>query len=126
MRVVGISEREVKQIVFRVLTRLKHAHGTVSIHFVGDRRMARLNELFRGKHGPTDVLSFPDALGSGDIFLCVPHLHRQARRWGVNYREESIRMLIHGMLHLGGYDHERKKDADCMFTLQEKLLAQCV
>ena len=94
--------------------------------------MRAMNRQTRGIDRPTDVLSFnpaeapvawprfPGAADDlGDLFLCVPYIRRQARRFGVPYREEFLRMLVHGVLHLLGYDHTTKKDAQRMFAVQE-------
>ena len=75
--------------------------------------MARLNRLYRGIPGPTDVLSFPmiDTCGGdtsilGDIVVCIPRVLSQSREYGVTFYDELLRLLLHGLLHLLGYDHE--------------------
>ncbi len=97
--------------------------------------MKRLNNQYRGKNTTTDVLSFSlqegiSLSGSnnelGDIFISVPQIKRQAHRLHISVREEFIRMLIHGVLHILGYDHEKEKDAKRMFSIQEKFLTQLV
>ena len=130
-----IGEARVKRIVEAVLRHLSHSHASVAVHFVGLRRMQRLNRVYRGLDRPTDVLSFSlregdragKALGAeewGDVFLCVPYLTKQARRFGVSYEEECIRMLIHGLLHLAGFDHDTRGRAKKMFQHQERLLSR--
>lgn len=82
----------------------------VSVLFCGDRRMARLNRRWRGKDRPTDVLAFPAEGVSpgflGDIVISIPYASRQARRRGESRAREVDRLLLHGYLHLLGYDHE--------------------
>jgi probable rRNA maturation factor len=82
----------------------------VSVYFCGDRRMAGLNRRWRRRNRPTDVLAFPageaDALFLGDIVISVPYATRQARRRGESPSREMDRLLLHGYLHLLGYDHE--------------------
>lgn len=85
----------------------------VSVLLVGDGRMRKLNREYRGKDKTTDVLSFPQggpcgaALCSlGDIVISVPQTIRQAGEYGATFYEELARLLIHGLLHLLGYDHE--------------------
>jgi probable rRNA maturation factor len=82
----------------------------VSVYFCGDRRMAGLNRRWRRRNGPTDVLAFPaeesDARFLGDIVISVPFATRQARRHGESPSREIDRLLLHGYLHLLGYDHE--------------------
>jgi probable rRNA maturation factor len=77
--------------------------------FCGDARMRSLNRRFRGKDRTTDVLAFPAEDNGGflgDIAISVPYASRQARRAGDPPRREIDRLLLHGVLHLIGYDHE--------------------
>jgi probable rRNA maturation factor len=83
----------------------------VSILFCGDLRMRRLNRRYRGKDGSTDVLAFPaeaspGAALLGDIVVSVPWAKRQARQRGETPASETDRLVVHGFLHLLGYDHE--------------------
>lgn len=85
-------------------------HREVSVYFCGDRGMATLNGRWRGKKSSTDVLAFPaegeDEGFLGDIVISVPFATRQARQRGEPASRELDRLLIHGYLHLLGYDHE--------------------
>jgi probable rRNA maturation factor len=82
----------------------------VNILFCGDARMRELNRRYRGKDQPTDVLAFPagpEAPGLlGDIAISVPFAAREARRRREPRAREIDRLLLHGFLHLLGYDHE--------------------
>lgn len=120
----GILHARVEKIVGKILRHLKSQNASVAVHLIGDARMRTLNRVHRGSDWSTDVLSFPirEKEDWGDIFLSIPYLHRQAKRFGVPFEEEFRRMLIHGLLHLAGYDHETKKQARRMFRLQESLL----
>lgn len=97
----------------------------VSILFCGDGRMRRLNREWRGMDRPTDVLAFPaqepDGAGAllGDIVISVPYACRQARRRGETAAREMDRLLVHGFLHLLGYDHE--VDEGQMDALESRL-----
>lgn len=103
------------------------AADRVGICLVSDRRMREANRRFRGKDAPTDVLSFPgdvrpDVEGGrhlGDILISVERAGAQARTAGVPLERELRLLLIHGYLHLLGYDHER--DDGSMFRLQTRL-----
>lgn len=111
-----------------------------SIHFVGEQKIKTLNRQYRGVNRPTDVLSFPTQEGKrnkgpaypaakgdmGDLFLCVPFVVQQAKRFGVSPLEEARRMVIHGVLHLFGYDHMTSSDAKKMFPLQEAILKRAL
>lgn len=86
-------------------------------------QMVDLNEKFRGKKGATDVLSFA---GSGpflgDVVLCRPVLFEQAKAHELAPEEELAYLLLHGILHLLGYDHETSEsDAQKMFAIQDKI-----
>jgi probable rRNA maturation factor len=77
--------------------------------------MRALNAHYRGMARPTDVLSFPMSEGDslvpggllGDIVICVPKALSQSQEYGVSFYDELLRLLVHGLLHLLGYDHER-------------------
>ena len=75
-----------------------------------DYSIRKLNRKYRGKDRPTDVLSFafkdPDLLG--EIYISLQRVRVQARAYGLSYDEELKRVLIHGLLHLMGYDHHKK------------------
>jgi probable rRNA maturation factor len=85
-----------------------------SVAFVSDRRMKELNSFFRGKSATTDVLSFPheadefdpDASNLGDIVISVEQAERQAQENGLTLDGEIRQLILHGVLHLSGYDHE--------------------
>ncbi len=88
---------------------------TFSVVFVSDDRMKQLNELFCDKDTTTDVLSFPhepdefdrDKDNLGDIVISVEQAHKQAAENGLTLENEIKQLILHGLLHLCGYDHER-------------------
>ena len=81
--------------------------GSLGARFVGDREMRRVNRQFRGNDKPTDVLSFPGEEGHlGDILISVPTARRQAAEAGHGPDRELRVLLLHGVLHCLGYDHE--------------------
>ena len=85
-----------------------------TVAFVGDSRMKQLNEMFRGKRATTDVLSFPhepdefdpDKDNLGDIVISVEQAAKQAEENGLTLEGEIKQLILHGVLHLCGYDHE--------------------
>ena len=87
---------------------------TFTVAFVGDNRMKQLNELFRGKNATTDVLSFPhepdefdpDKNNLGDIVISAEQAQKQAAENGLTLDGEIKQLILHGLLHLCGYDHE--------------------
>jgi probable rRNA maturation factor len=93
-------------------------NAEVSVLLVGDKAMRSLNRRYRGKDRTTDVLSFPLREGPftriqphilGDIVLSLPAAARQAKAAGEPCHSEIGRLLVHGYLHLLGYDHERSR-----------------
>jgi probable rRNA maturation factor len=98
----------------------------VTLRFVGTREARRLNARFRGRDYATNVLTFvyDDVVPpAGDLVLCVPVLKREARAQGKTVRAHCAHLIIHGMLHLQGYDHERRVDATRMEARETALLA---
>ncbi|RJR17258.1 MAG: rRNA maturation RNase YbeY [Nitrospiraceae bacterium] len=101
------------------LSDLSGQAGTeLSILFVGDRKMKQLNTAYRGIRKSTDVLSFeaqiPLQKGMdnnilGDIVINVPRAESQAGAYGTGFYDEICRLLVHGTLHLLGYDHEKSE-----------------
>ncbi len=87
---------------------------TFSIAFISDDRMKQLNEMFRGKDSTTDVLSFPhepdefdpDKDNLGDIVISTEQAQKQAAENGLTLEAEIKQLILHGVLHLCGYDHE--------------------
>lgn len=81
----------------------------ISVTFVGPSRMRALNRAWKRHDRPTDVLSFalpgPDGVLAGDIYVCAAVAAEEARAAAVPLREELIRLVIHGTLHVLGYDH---------------------
>jgi len=108
--------------------------GSVSVAFVTDETIKRLNRTWRGIAKPTDVLSFipGDVPGSGaekivgDLVISPAYVKRSSKKQGVPYREELLRVLVHGILHLRGFDHATLKDEKKMFGLQERILSSLV
>lgn len=112
----------------------------VSVSFVDDEEITRLNEGYRGKRGPTDVLSFecdgvddgfdgmstPDGVDVpyelGDVVIAVDVAKRQTKEYGTTFREEIELLVTHGILHLCGYDHIEEEDAKVMEALERQIL----
>ncbi len=131
-RKIKLDSKALRAFVDEVLATVDEASGgEVSVAFVSNRRMTELNELFRGKEGTTDVLSFPheadefeaqsasssssdveeqvesNALNFlGDIVISVEQAANQAEENGLTLELEIKQLILHGVLHLCGYDHE--------------------
>jgi probable rRNA maturation factor len=91
---------------------------------VGAREGRRLNRSFRGKNYATNVLSFPYAKGVGDVILCHPVIAREARERRKPLAAHYAHLVLHGLLHLRGYDHEKKRKANRMARAEIRLLAR--
>ncbi|MBI3248070.1 MAG: rRNA maturation RNase YbeY [Deltaproteobacteria bacterium] len=107
----GVSRKELRQWMRRILRHLSQPQAELSLALVTDSEIHRLNRQYRGKDKPTDVLSFPlaDAVQPtllGDVVISVETATRQAQRRRHSLPEELQTLLIHGILHLLGYDHE--------------------
>jgi probable rRNA maturation factor len=83
----------------------------VNLRIVGEAEARRLNKQFRKTNRATNVLSFPYARGKGDVILCHPVIRREARAQGKSVAAHYAHLVVHGVLHLRGYDHEKKRDA---------------
>ena len=110
-------------------------HAVVSIAFVGRARIRGLNRRHLGRDRATDVLAFtltprlaagPRAPVVGDVYVCAAVGAGQARRFGAGPAEEVRRLVVHGVLHVLGYDHPRgpRRTASAMWRRQEQLLAR--
>ena len=104
-----------------------HAQKEITLVFLDPREAQRTNKQFRGKDYATDVLSF-DSMSAdslGELIMCPQVLQKQAKEHGLTYQEELGYMLLHGVLHLLGYDHEtNERDAKEMFGIQDEVFAQ--
>ena len=101
--------------------------ATVTIRFVGATEARALNARFRGKDYATNVLTFVYDVGSpraGDIVLCAPIVGQEAATQGKPLAAHYTHLVVHGMLHLQGYDHERDADAAAMEARETAILAR--
>jgi probable rRNA maturation factor len=101
--------------------------GGVNILLTTDAAVRRLNRDFRGKDKPTNVLSFPQAKGSphlGDIALAFETVKREAREQDKTLEAHTAHLVVHGVLHLQGYDHMNAKAAKRMEKLECDILGR--
>ena len=94
----------------------------VTLRIVGAREGRRLNRTFRKKDYATNVLTFAYGRGAGDLILCHPVIAREAREQGKTLAAHYAHMVVHGLLHLRGYDHEKKREAERMAREEIRLL----
>jgi rRNA maturation RNase YbeY len=132
---VKIDQARLERSARAILANVGEPSAELGILFVGDQRMRSLNRQYRGKDRTTDVLAFamreahtphavrvtPDMLG--DVVIAVPTAVRQAKQGQRSLDEELRVLLIHGILHLCGYDHERsEKEARRMHRRERMIL----
>lgn len=122
----------VAAIIRSVLARVGVEDAGVSVAFVSDAVMRRLNRTYRRRDAVTDVLSFGalrlpsedflELAPTGELIIAPREAARRAKKQNISLKEEVTLLLVHGSLHLAGYDHERPEDAAVMFPLQKKIL----
>lgn len=106
-----------------------HQTAIVSLALSSDAIVAELNERFRGKAKPTNVLSFPAGDGGldgqlGDIIIALETVEREAVEQGISFEHHLQHLVVHGVLHLLGYDHETTADAERMEALEIEILSK--
>lgn len=113
-----------------VATELKLRGQSACIALSSDAEVARLNAAYRGKAYPTNVLSFPAPASDeqnrflGDIGLAAETVVREAREQGVPLVDHLQHLIVHGLLHLEGYDHQTEAEAQVMEALEVRILAK--
>jgi probable rRNA maturation factor len=127
-----ISLRKLRRRTRIILDALKSPEGEISLLLVDDPQIAAMNRRFLGREGPTNVIAFPMREGRfsglspnllGDVVISVDTAHREARAAGSAVDERIAQLLVHGILHLYGYDHENDAaDARRMAAKSRRLL----
>jgi len=130
-----VSAPRVRADARRLLVALREADAELTVVLVNDTDIQRLNRDYRGKDRPTDVLAFAMREGPrtarddtvlGDVVISVDTATRQARERCVPVGDEVRTLLIHGVLHLLGYDHERSPAEARRMQAKERLLLQAL
>lgn len=137
---VSLDQDFLKKIIREVLIGEGRKEEDLSIALVGPGRMRKINKSYRGRNRATDVLSFPEAeikmkgfkIGPlqkrenlGEIIICLKEVRKNAKNYGTDFKTELTRVLIHGLLHLLGYDHEKsEKEAKEMEEKQDSYLSK--
>lgn len=115
-------EKKISDIL-RVVGRIaKIKKYDVSIAFVDEKTIRFANRIYRKKDSVTDVLSFSFKNDIGELLIYYSQARRQAKQFKHSVRREITFLIVHGMLHLFGYDHEKSKDTIKMFELQKKIM----
>ena len=100
--------------------------ASVTLRYVGEAEARSLNAEYRGKRYATDVLTFIYSARplEGDIVICAPVVAREARERGKSSRAHHAHLLVHGLLHLQGFDHEEEREAARMEARERRILAR--
>ena len=100
--------------------------SSFTVLLASDQRLKSLNRDFRGKNKATNVLSFPAAANAqgyrGDVALALGVTRREAKAEGKAFADHAAHLVVHGVLHLAGYDHQRPRDAKVMERLEVAIL----
>jgi probable rRNA maturation factor len=130
----GLDARRLKSVARTLLHEVNEGDSTLSITLVHDPAIQELNREHRGKDKPTDVLSFPlyepgEAAHEdterllGDVVISVDTARRQAAEYDASLQNEIYRLLIHGLLHVLGHDHEEAQERARMEAEERRLAA---
>jgi probable rRNA maturation factor len=119
---------QIKRAAGSTLRRVGRAGpASLTVLLTDDERLRALNRAHRGKHKPTNVLSFPAAPGSdylGDIAMAFGIAQGEAEAAGKPLAHHALHLAVHGVLHLLGYDHANAREADAMEALETEILAE--
>lgn len=123
------AKKHIKSDLLKTLKLLDQPNDSeICISFVDDKLIKELNKTYRNINRATDVLSFPqngpDYSILGDIVISVDTAKRHALKYGNNYEFEIKKLIVHGILHLLGFDHKKKKETAIMRDKEKQLLAQ--
>jgi len=115
-----VSQRFLKENTKKILRYLKKPAKPISLILVPPLEIKKLNDYWRGKNKATTALTFSE----GDIFLCPEEIKKQALKRKISQKKFYQLLLVHSILHLFGYTHDKKKDREKMENLENKLLAK--
>ncbi len=117
-----VDEDFLKELAKKILKEENKKEAELNIILVGQGRIKKLNKKYRGKNKITDVLSFSSQKNKkefivpleekkklGEVVICLRRVRKNAKRYNSDFKEELTRVLIHGILHLLGYDHEKSE-----------------
>ena len=122
---VPVRKDFLKRVARKVLEDKKTKCQDLSIVLVKPEKIKELNKKYRKKNRPTDVLSFKYNDNSGEIVICPEEVKKNAKKFSSNFKKESAKVLIHGILHLFGLDHEvSKRKAKAMEEKQNYYLSK--
>lgn len=126
----SVNEKDLSNTLQQVITDLGVGSSELLIRLAGKDEIQQLNNRYRGKDKPTNVLSFPSDIPKeidesilGDVVICTAVVQDEAKAQHKTFENHLIHMAIHGVLHLLGYDHIKGSEANEMEALEIKILA---
>jgi len=132
---LSIPSDELKKTATAILSALDCPDGELSLLIVDDPGIATLNQTYRGRSGPTNVLAFSMKEGAfgdvaphllGDVVISVETCQREAEAAGVSFQFHFTELLIHGILHLFGFDHEQSDEEERRMTEKSEEILRCI
>lgn len=135
----NVDQQAIKKLVQKLLDELGYTDFDIGIWFTTNKTIAKFNNVYRGKTGPTDILSFPyhtnikagqkikvsdpDSKNLGDLILSLEYIHKTPQWRETPENQRLPILLVHGICHLIGYDHETDSDYNIMNKKERALLA---
>ncbi len=118
----NVDVAELEKLIELLEPEITSLPGEISVVFVDDPEISRLNEKYYGREGITDVLAFPYENNFSEIILNPYQHRRQAEKYDNTFNEETIENIIHALLHLAGYDHTSAEDGEKHLDRQHNLM----
>jgi len=134
----GLPPEFIRKIIKQSLKKLKvKKGGEISLVFTDEKTIRRLNKKYRKKNKPTNILSFvfadkknfvsPSSQGlKGEIIICPAQAKREAKKEGISLRSKITLLIVHGLLHLFGFDHKNKNQREKMEAKEKELINSAI
>ena len=130
------EQKDIQSVCSKICTHLQSVtnrvqKGQINIAGISSEEIQKLNYTYRKKDYPTDILTFPyfecftdckETQTAGEIVICRDVIQKQAKEKSISYQEELTILLVHGMVHMLGYDHETDEQYKQMSAIEKKLL----
>lgn len=123
------SKEQIENWALAALEGDSEVHAEIAVRLVGESESARLNQQYRSKVGPTNILSFPmdnppgvDSGILGDLVICIPVVEREAREQSKDDLAHWAHMVVHGVMHLQGHDHQKEHEARSMESREAEIM----
>ena len=130
-----IPLKKVRQQAKAILSALDNPNGELSILIVDDPQIAALNKEYLKREGPTNVIAFPMHEGNfsdispqllGDVVISIETAYQEGKMTGITTEERLTQLLVHGILHLLGYDHERTEEETLRMEIKSNALLKLI